>query len=37
MDLVLFRADEAALVNVGVNLDIRIIAELESILGKGDN
>ena len=32
MDLVLFRPDEGALVDIGVDLDIRVIAELQSIL-----
>lgn len=33
VDLVLLGANEGALVDVGVNLDVRVIGELESILG----
>jgi hypothetical protein len=35
VDLVLLRSDEAALVYVRMDFDVRVIAELESILYQG--
>ena len=32
VDLVLFGADEGAFVDIGVDFDIRVVAQLESIL-----
>jgi hypothetical protein len=36
VDLVLLRTNEGALVDVGVDFDIRVIAELESVLYSGE-
>lgn len=33
VDLVLFRADERALVDVGVDFDVGVVAQLEGVLG----
>ena len=33
MDLVLLGADEGSFVDIGVYFDVRVVAELESVLG----
>jgi hypothetical protein len=33
MDLVLLGADEGAFVDIGVDFDVRVVAELERVLG----